>query len=802
MSGETTIWYADAAEQWCDALPLGNGRMGAMVYGGACAERIYLSDSTFWSGEPSQENSNADGPAIVPEIRRLFLAGEVDAANRLCEQIEGRKLNYGTNLPFGNLRIYMAHGDENLLNYRRTLDLDTGVATVGYEVTGTASERGRFLGRAGDGKYDAGYAPIVVSYQRELFASHADNVLAMRITCSRGGALGLRVQLDGDEQPYTVAVIDDATLGMEVLAREHYHSNGACGVTGYARLAVLADGGSLHALGAGIVAEGCDAVTLVLAFESTFDGADPVVACRARIDAATAQGYDALKARHIADHQALFRRVDLDLGSSPHADEPLDRRMAAVQAGEDDPALAALLFHFGRYLLIASSRPDSPLPAHLTGVWNDNVACRIGWTCDCHLDINTQMNYWIAELTGIPESHLPLLRWIEYTLMPSGRHTAATLYGLPGWVAHIFSNPWGFTAPGWSIRWGMHPTGGAWVATHLWDHFAFSGDTRYLAEVAYPILREAAEFFLAYLVEDPATGWLLSGPSNSPENLFLFNGRPYAVCMLPTADRILIHELFAECIAASTILGIDESLRARIAAAQAKLPPYKIGRHGQIQEWLDDYDEAMPHHRHTTQLLGVFPYAQITPDATPELAAAARVSIARRENAPGGYEEGSWGRNLLMLYQARLGDGAAAYACLNTLFRVEGDRSLMMGTKFAPRNAYEMDYNTGATAGIAEMLLQSHQGYLHLLPALPAAWPDGQVRGLCARGGFRVAMGWRAGRLVDAVIHASLDGPCRLRAGDGIAVSLNGVTVPVCRIDDNLVEFECSAGGEYRVRVV
>ena len=802
MSEQTTIWYAEAAAQWCDALPLGNGRMGAMLYGDACAERVYLSDSTFWSGEPSLENNNADGPAIVPEIRRQFLAGEVAAANHLCEQIEGRKLNYGTNLPFGNLRIFMAHGDENLLNYRRALDLDTAVATVRYEVTGTASARGLFLGRAGDGKFDAGYEPIEVSYQRELFASHADSVIAMRITCSRAGALGLRVMLDGDEQPYAVEAIDDATLGMEVLAREHYHSDGACGVIGHARLAVLAEGGAVRALGAGIVAERCDAVTLLLAFESTFDGADPVAACRARIDAAVAQGYDALKARHIADHQALFRRVGLDLGPSPHADEPLDRRMAAVQAGADDPALAALLFHFGRYLLIGSSRPDSPLPAHLTGVWNDNVACRIGWTCDYHLDINTQMNYWIAELTGIPECHLPLLRWIERTLVPSGRHAAATLYGLPGWVAHIFSTPWGFAAPGWSIRWGMHPTGGAWVATHLWDHYAFSGDTRFLADVAYPILKEAAEFFLAYLLEDPVTGWLLSGPSNSPENLFLFDGQPYAVCMSPTADRILIHELFAECIKASKVLGIDEPLRERISAAQAKLPPYKIGRHGQIQEWLDDYDEAMPHHRHTTQLLGVFPYAQITPDATPELAAAARVSIERRENAPGGYEEGSWGRNLLMLYHARLGDREAAYACLNTLFRVEGDRSLMVGTKLAPRNAYEMDYNTGATAGIAEMLLQSHQGYLHLLPALPAAWPDGQVRGLCARGGFRVAMTWKAGKLVDAVIQASLEGLCRLRAGSDFVISRNGADVPVRHSDGNLVEFECSAGDEITVRAV
>lgn len=798
MKIENVIWYADAAWQWCDALPLGNGRMGAMVYGGACAERVYLSDSTFWSGEPALENNNTDGPAIVAEIRRLFLAGEIDAANRLSEQIEGRKLNYGTNLPFGNLRIFMAHGDEGLHHYQRSLDLDTAIATVSYEVRGTTSAQGVFIGRAGGGKYDPGYTPIQVSYQRQLFASHADNVLVMRITCNRDGALGLRVQLDGDEQPYTVSTIDNATLGMDVFAREHFHSDGASGVTGHARLVVLAEGGAVRAQGASIVVDGGNAVTLLLAFASTFDHAEPKAACQERIAAAAAQSYDALKARHIADHQALFRRIALDLGPSPHSDAPLDRRMAAVQAGEEDPALAALLFQFGRYLLIGSSRPDSPLPAHLTGVWNDNVACRIGWTCDYHLDINTQMNYWIAELTGIPECHLPLLHWVERTLVPSGRRTASTLYGLPGWVAHIFSNPWGFTAPGWSIWWGMHPTGGAWVATHLWDHFAFTGDTRFLAEHAYPILKEAAEFFLAYLVEDPATGWLLSGPANSPENQFLYDGRPYAVCLAPTADRILIYELFTECIQASRILDVDASFRQRIETARAKLSPYKIGRHGQIQEWLEDYDEALPHHRHTTHLLGVFPYAQIIPDATPELAAAARVSIARRENAPGGYEEGSWGRNLLTLYYARLGDRDAAYTSLNTLFCVEGDRSLMMGTKLAPRNAYEMDYNTGATAAIAEMLLQSHQGCLHLLPTLPTAWSNGKVSGLRGRGGFTVDMAWQDGKLTNAKIYSALGGVCRLRTDVRITtVHRDGQPVRLSRIGGDMFEFESVAGGEY-----
>jgi len=570
MNDDLKVWYAQPAEHWCDALPVGNGRLGAMVYGDPRAERIYLSDSTFWSGEASLANNNPNGPEIVAEVRRLILAGDIPAGNKLAEQIEGRKHNYGTNLPFGNLRLYMAHSDDGLRNYKRELDLDTAIVGVSYDVDG-------------------------VAYRREVFASHRDGLLVIQLTCDRPDGLAMRVSLDGDEQPFAAYVEDSETLVMDVLAREHFHSDGKTGVDGHARLYLRAKGGQVQAFGAQLMVEGCDAITLILAFETTFGHADPVTGCRDRIATVVATPYEELKQRHIADHQALFRRVALDLGPSPLAGQPVDERIAAVQRGEDDPALAALLFQFGRYLLIGSSRSDSPLPAHLTGVWNDNVACRIGWTCDYHLDINTQMNYWIAELTGISECHMPLLRWIEGHLAPAGRHTARTLYGLPGWVAHIFSNAWNFTAPGWSIWWGMHPTGGAWVATHLWDHYAFTGDREFLAQHAYPVLREAAEFFLAYLVEDPATGWLLSGPSNSPENAFLHQGQAYPVCLGPTADRILIHELFTECIEASAILGVDDALRAHLQAARAKLLPFQVGKHGQLQEWLADYDEALPH---------------------------------------------------------------------------------------------------------------------------------------------------------------------------------------------------------------
>ncbi len=778
MPDDLTIFYTQPATQWCDALPVGNGRLGAMVYGGPRAERLYLSDLTFWSGEPSLENNNPDGPEIVPEVRRLLMDGDIAGGNKLAEQLEGRKLNYGTNLPVGNLHLFMSHTDDGLRTYRRDLNLDTAIAGVSYELDG-------------------------VNYRREVFASHPDGLLVMRISADRAGAVGLRVDLDGDEQPFATAIeelaADGATLCMDVLAREHFHSDGKTGVDGHVRLRLRAEGGQVKSYGGQLIVEDSDAVTLYLAIETTFRCENPVGACRQRLAAALALPYEDLKQRHINDHQILFRRASLDLGPSPRSTQPVDQRIAAIQSGEDDPALAALLFQFGRYLLIGCSRPDSPLPAHLLGVWNDNVACRIGWTCDYHLDINTQMNYWIAETTGIPECHAPLLRWIEEELAPAGRQTARSLYDLPGWVAHIFSNAWIFTANGWSTWWGMHPTGGVWIATHLWDHYAFSGDRDFLARHAYPVLKEAAEFFLAYLVEDPASGWLLSGPSNSPENTFIYEGEVYPVCLAPTTDNILLRELFSDCVEASIILDMDEDLRGQWEDACAKLPPFQIGKHGQLQEWLADYDEAQPHHRHTAHLLGGFPFAQITPDGTPDLAEAARVSIARREGAPGGYEEGSWARNLIMLYHARLHDSEAAYASLNTLFQVEADRSLMMGTKIAPRNAYEMDYNTGATAGIVEMLMQSQQGVIHLLPALPAAWPSGQVTGLCARGGFEVDLAWADGQLTSATVRSRLGGACRVRASRPLNVSCKGQSIDAEKVAPNTIVFASDVGAEYEL---
>jgi len=766
-----SFWFDCPASDWYDGLPIANGCLGVMVFGGVRVERLALSETTFWSGEPSLENNPPGAPAIFREVRARLLARDVEAANRLAHGLEGRKLNFGTNLPFGNLRLLFNHGELEERAYRRELDLSQAVACVSYQVGGA-------------------------TYRREIFTSAVHQVLGIQLTSHHSGALTFRVALDGDEQPFSVRPEGNDTLLMDVLARETQHSDGACGVNGHARLLIIPQGGRVEVLGDQFTVVGADSAVILLAAGTTYAGQDPREICRERIAAAAAMSFDRLRSDHIAEHQRFYNRVALDLGPNKHLDWPIDRRIAAAREGADDSHLCALLFQFGRYLLLSSSRPESPLPANLLGAWNDNKACRIGWTCDYHLDINTQMNYWIAEVAGLGDCHLPLFRWLENTLVPSGRRTARSLYDLPGWVAHVFSNAWGFSAWGWSTEWGVFPTGGVWAATHLWDHYAFTGDRDFLAKQAYPILKEAAEFCLAYLIRDPQTGYQVSGPANSPENAFAHDGQFYPVALGPTVDRVLIAELFAQCISAGEILASDAEFRSSLREASAQLPPYQIGRNGQIQEWLEDYEEAIPGHRHTSHLLGLFPFAQITPNATPELARAARISLERRISAPD-YEEGAWARNNITLFYTRLGDGQAAYASLTTLFRKESGISLMIGPRLAPAGAYEMDYNTGASAGIAEMLLQSHSGCIHLLPALPPVWSHGGFYGLCARGGFEVDVEWADARLQSATIASRLGGPCRVKSSTPLKVTCGGVPVPVSSSTFGEIEFATRIGEEY-----
>lgn len=490
------------------------------------------------------------------------------------------------------------------------------------------------------------------------------------------------------------------------------------------------------------------------------------------------QSFEALRASHVADYRELFDRVAIDLGAGdPEVTElPTDVRRDRFAAGAEDPQLVALYFQFGRYLTIAGSRHDSPLPLALQGQWNDGLASSAPWTNDFHLDMNTQQNYWAAEVTAIGECQEPLLRWVE-RLAVAGRSTAAEMYGARGWVAHTVSNAWGYSAPGWGMGWGLNVTGGAWIALQHWERWDHDRDVDFLRERAYPVLRESARFFLDYLSEDPATGWLVSGPSDSPENWYVGDGgQQVAVSMGTTADRVFIEAVFRMVVEAAAVLDVDAEFVAEVQAARERLSPFQIGSHGQLQEWLRDVEEAVPSHRHTSHLMALFPERQITVREQPELSAAAVVTIERREAAPG-WEQTEWVEANLIAYFARLLDGDRAVQHVRQLIADASEANLMSfsagGVAGAAQNIYSFDGNAGGTAGIAEMLMQSDGTTVELLPALPSEWPAGSVRGLRARNGVGVDLVWADGVLTSAVLRARHDVEVVVRYGERVvAVAL------------------------------
>lgn len=722
--------YSRPSAKWMGALPLGNGRLGAMVYGGTDVETIALNEVTMWSGQPDPEANNLCGPDRLREMREAFLSGDYKRGNDLGWQyLCGHGKSFGTNLPFGDLLIETGGGDVS--GYRRELALDEAVARVGFVCGGTR-------------------------FSREYFASNPAQALVVRYTADKAHALSATVSMRMLRHSEVTARANQ----IDITGDARFDKNGEGGVRFRGIVRVMADGGSVRAVGDRLVVDRADAMTIIVDIRTDFQNLNYRSQCLNTVETAASRPYDELKREHVADFKAIFDRMDIDLGRPTTDANTTDEMFAEAHKGLSNPAFDALFFKYGRYMQISSSRENSPLPSNLQGIWNDNLACNMPWTCDYHLDINIQQNYWSANIANMAETNAPLFTYIGL-LAKYGSVTARKMYGCGGWVAHTINNVWGDTAPGSACSWAMNVTAGAWMATHLWTHYEYTLDKDYLREVGYPLLKETAQFFVDYMVEDPKTGYLLSGPSISPENGFMgADGRGYSLSMMPTIDRAVIYDIYNACIQSAKILGIDDDFSRRLQRDIKKLPPLRLLDNGELAEWYLDVVRDDPSHRHASHLLALYPFGQISPFNTPGLAEGCRLFL-ENQTSHANWEDTEWTRGNNINFYARLLDGEKAYESLKGLYTGFMRENLMTvspaGIAGAESDIFSFDATEAAVAGVCEMLLQSYDGMLNFLPALPKAWKNGSIKGVCARGGIEADFAWKNRKVVSATLRSRVD---------------------------------------------